>query len=65
MERTGHRNVKSSHEYLRVSSKEHKAVPDVLQLSKKSFLGEDTCEPPRKKIALNNSNNSELYLHDY
>ena len=27
-------------------------MSDVLQLSKKSFLEEDTGEPPRKKIAL-------------
>ena len=52
MERTGHRNVKSLHKYQRVSSKEQEAVSDVLQLSKKSFLEEDTREPPRKKIAL-------------
>lgn len=38
MERTGNRNVKSLHEYQRVSSKEREAVSDVLQLSKKSFL---------------------------
>ena len=56
MERTGHRNVKSLHEYQRVNSKEREAVSDVLQLSKKSFLGEDTREPPpRKKIALDRS----------
>ena len=55
MERTGHRNVRSLHEYQRVSSKEREAVSDVLQLSKKSFLEEDTGEPPRKKIALDRS----------
>ena len=49
MERTGHRNVKSLQEYQRVSSKEQEAVSDVLQLSKKSFLEEDTREPPPKK----------------
>ena len=51
MERTGHRNVKSLHEYQRVSSKEREAVSDVLQLSKKSFLEEDT----RKPLALDRS----------
>ena len=55
MERTGHRNVKSLHEYQRFSSKEREAVSDVLQLSKKSFLEVDTGEPPRKKIALDSS----------
>ena len=55
MERTGHRNVKSLHEYQRVSSNEREALSDVLQLSKKSFLEEDTREPPRKKIALDRS----------
>ena len=55
MERTGHKNVKSLHEYQRFSSKEREAVSDVLQLSKKSFLEEDTREPPRKKIALGRS----------
>ena len=50
MERTGHRNVKSLHEHQRVSSKELEAVPNVLQLPKKSFSEEDTREPPHKKI---------------
>ena len=52
MERTGNSNVKSLHEYERVSSKEREALSDVLLLSNKSLLEEDTCEPPRKKIAL-------------
>ena len=52
MERTGHRNVKSLHEYQRVSSKEREAVSLMfLQLSKKSILEEDT----RKKIPLDRS----------
>ena len=56
MERTGHRNVKSLHEYQRVSSKEREAVSLMfLQLSKKSILEEDTREPLRKKIPLDRS----------
>ena len=37
MERTGHRNVKSLHEYQRVISKEREAMSDVLQLPRKSL----------------------------
>ena len=47
--------MKSLHEYQRVSSKEREAVSDVLQLSKKSFLEEDTRESPRKKVAVDHS----------
>ena len=50
MERTGHRNVKSLHEYQRVSSKEREVVSDVLQLPWKSCLEKKTRESPRKKI---------------
>ena len=42
--------MKSLHDYQRVSSKEQEPVSDVLYLPKKSFLEEDTPEPPRKKI---------------
>ena len=35
-----------------VSSKELETMSDLLQLSKKLFLEEDTCEPPHMKIAL-------------
>ena len=55
MERTGHRNVKSLHEYQRVSSKEREVVSDVLQLPRKSCLEKNTRESPRKKFVLDRS----------
>ena len=38
MNRNGHRDVKSLHDYQRESSREREAVCDVLQGSKSSFL---------------------------